>query len=117
MEDAKKTCSSASIGSAAKAKVRIAGAWSGAVEVELEVWTLPMLRQEVAMRAAVAPDRVKLIFGGKILRDDDPGKPLAQLGFKNNARVLSIKQDDQGEAINDQAAAEVERAKKLARIK
>ncbi|KAG6511264.1 hypothetical protein ZIOFF_029321 [Zingiber officinale] len=122
MEEAKKTCSSASIGSsatdsAAKAKVRIAGAWSGAVEVELEAWTLPMLREEVARRAAVAPALVKLIFGGKILRDDDPGKSLAQLGFKNNARVLSIKQDDQGKAIDDQAAAEDERAKKLARIK
>ncbi|XP_074579653.1 uncharacterized protein LOC141836135 [Curcuma longa] len=122
MEEAKKTCSSASIGSAAtdskaKAKVRIAGAWSGVVEVELEAWTPPMLREEVARRAAVAPDRVKLIFGGKILRDDDPGKSLAQLGFKNNARVLSIKKDDQGEAIDDQAAAEDERAKKLARIK
>ncbi|WOK91620.1 hypothetical protein Cni_G00311 [Canna indica] len=101
-----------------EAKVRIAGAWSGVIEIELEAWTLPMLRQEVARRAGSSPDCINLICGGKVLRDDDQAKPLAQLGFKNNAKVLAtVVQRDRGKAINDQAAAEAEHAKKLARIK
>ncbi|CAL9764797.1 unnamed protein product [Musa acuminata subsp. burmannicoides] len=127
MEDEEKatttsTSASPSVGSgdlksAAEAKVRIAGAWSGVIEVELEAWTLPMLRQEVARRAGAAPDCVNLICGGKVLRDDSRAKPLGQLGLKNNAKVLAtVVRGDRGKAINDQAASEAEHAKKLARI-
>ncbi|CAL9122886.1 unnamed protein product [Musa textilis] len=108
----------AALKSAAEAKVRIAGAWSGVIEVELEAWTLPMLRQEVAQRAGAAPDCVNLICGGKVLRDDSQAKPLGQLGLKNNAKVLAtVVRGDRGKAINDQAASEAEHAKKLARIR
>ncbi|CAL9056662.1 unnamed protein product [Musa banksii] len=117
------TSASPSVGSGdlkseAEAKVRIAGAWSGVIEVELEAWTLPMLRQEVARRAGAAPDCVNLICGGKVLRDDSRAKPLGQLGLKNNAKVLAtVVRGDRGKAINDQAASEAEHAKKLARIR
>ncbi|URE49310.1 UBA [Musa troglodytarum] len=102
---------------AAVSNVRISGAWSGVIEVQLEAWTLPMLRQEVARRAAASSDCVNLICGGKFLRDDDPAKPLAQLGFRNNSKVLAtVVQGDRGKAINKQADAQAEHAKKLARI-
>ncbi|CAL9102521.1 unnamed protein product [Musa textilis] len=102
---------------AAVSNVRISGAWSGVIEVQLEAWTLPMLRQEVARRAAASSDCVNLICGGKFLRDDDPAKPLSQLGFRNNSKVLAtVVQGDRGKAINKQADAQAEHAKKLARI-
>ncbi|RZR90011.1 hypothetical protein BHM03_00017838 [Ensete ventricosum] len=108
----------AALKSAEEAKVRIAGAWSGFIEVELEAWTLPILRQEVARRAGAEPDCVNLICGGKVLRDDSRAKPLGQLGLKNNAKVLAtVVRGDRGKAINDQAASEAEHAKKLARIR
>ncbi|CAL9771991.1 unnamed protein product [Musa acuminata subsp. burmannicoides] len=117
MEEAKATTVPPISSAAAVSNVRISGAWSGVIEVQLEAWTLPMLRQEVAWRAAASSDCVNLICGGKFLRDDDPAKSLAQLGFRNNSKVLAtVVQGDRGKAINKQADAQVEHAKKLARI-
>ncbi|PKU81666.1 hypothetical protein MA16_Dca019664 [Dendrobium catenatum] len=48
----------------ASAKLKIAGAWTGVLEVQLESWTLPMLREDVARRSGGSPDCIKLICGG-----------------------------------------------------
>lgn len=104
--------------SAAVAKLRIAGAWAGALEVELEEWTLPMLRAEVARRSGGSPDCINLICGGKVLKDCEEVRSLSQLGLKNNSKVLaSVVSPDRGKALNDEAAAEAERSKKLTRIR
>ncbi|XP_038988957.1 NEDD8 ultimate buster 1 isoform X2 [Phoenix dactylifera] len=113
--DAKKSPGSPS---AAVARLRIAGAWSGVLEVELEAWTLPMLRAEVARRSGGSPDCINLICGGKVLKDGEEVRPLSQLGLKNNSKVLaSVVSRDRGKALNEEAAAEAERSKKLARIR
>lgn len=113
--DAKKSPGSPS---AAVAKLRIAGAWAGVLEVELEAWTLPMLRAEVARRSGGSPDCINLICGGKVLKDGEEVRPLSQLGLKNNSKVLaSAVSPDRGQSLNEEAAAEAERSKKLTRIR
>ncbi|XP_010533103.1 PREDICTED: NEDD8 ultimate buster 1 [Tarenaya hassleriana] len=75
------------------AKLKVAGAWSGMVEVELDKWTVRMLRKEVGKRSGLDPGSIKIIFAGKILSDGDgdgDGAPsLSQLGMKENAKILS----------------------------
>lgn len=102
-------------------RIRVVGAWVGALEVELGAWTVPMLRAEVARRTGdVEPDRVGLIFGGRVLKDDPPAS-LQQVGLKRNAKVLStLTSPDRGRAIAAEAAAaavEEEHASRLARIR
>uniref|UniRef100_A0A0D9ZRJ3 UBA domain-containing protein n=1 Tax=Oryza glumipatula TaxID=40148 RepID=A0A0D9ZRJ3_9ORYZ len=91
---------------AAAERIRVVGAWAGSLEVELGGWTVPMLRAEVARRAGgVEPDRINLIFGGRVLKDDPPAS-LQQAGLKGNAKVLStLLAPDRGKAIAAQAAA------------
>jgi hypothetical protein len=79
------------------AKLKVAGAWSGTIEVFLDTWTVQMLRAEVASRAiGCDPSRINLICGGKVLRDGD--STLLQLGLKNNGKVLSTRMADAGKA-------------------
>ncbi|XVF34529.1 hypothetical protein REPUB_Repub18cG0066800 [Reevesia pubescens] len=47
------------------AKLRIVGIWVGVIELELENWTVAMLRAEVAKRTnAQSPDSINLISAG-----------------------------------------------------
>ncbi|KAG8066456.1 hypothetical protein GUJ93_ZPchr0004g39088 [Zizania palustris] len=101
-------------------RLRVVGAWSGALEVLLGVWTVPMLRAEVARRAGgVDPCRINLIFGGRVLRDDPP-ESLQQAGLKSNSKVLSsLTSPDRAKAIAAQAAAaaaEEEHTSRLTRL-
>uniref|UniRef100_J3M1Y5 UBA domain-containing protein n=1 Tax=Oryza brachyantha TaxID=4533 RepID=J3M1Y5_ORYBR len=102
-------------------RIRVVGAWAGALEVELGAWTVPMLRAEGARRAGggVEPDRISLIFGGRVLKDDPPSS-LQQAGLKANAKVLStLAAPDRGKAIAAQAAAaaaEEEHTNRLTRL-
>lgn len=101
-------------------RIRLVGAWAGPLEVELAAWTVPMLRAEVARRAGdVEPERIGLIFGGRVLKDD-PATSLQQAGLKSNAKVLStLASPDRGKAIAAEAAAaaaEEEHAARLVRL-
>lgn len=100
------------------AKLKIAGAWSGVLEVELEEWTVPMLREEVAKRSNCGSESINLICAGKVLKDGDGTQKLTQLGFKNNSKVLASRVcADQGKALKDELMAEEERSTRLSRLK
>ncbi|PKI66747.1 hypothetical protein CRG98_012942 [Punica granatum] len=96
------------------AKLKVAGTWAGVVEVELEQWTVPMLRAEVARRSNASPDSINLICAGKVLKDGDGTESLSQSGVKNNSKILSsrVNVDQKQELL-----AEEERASRLARVK
>lgn len=101
-------------------KLRIGGAWSGVLEVELDEWTVAMLRDEVANRSDCGgPHCINLICAGRVLRDGDGTEKLSQLGVKNNAKILASKVsiDQDGKSIKDEFLAEEERSKKLSRLK
>ena len=102
------------------AKLKVAGAWSGVLELALDTWTVQMLRAEVARRSnGCDPTRINLISGGKVLKDGD--STLLQLGLKNNGKVLATLMADSGKTkeIEEEAMKakdEEEHAKKLTRI-
>jgi hypothetical protein len=101
-------------------RIRVVGAWAGPLEVELAAWTVPMLRAVVARRAGdVEPERIGLIFGGRVLKDE-AASSLQQVGLKSNAKVLStLASPDRGKAIAAEAAvaaAEEEHAARLVRL-
>ncbi|XP_075509853.1 uncharacterized protein LOC142546176 [Primulina tabacum] len=101
-------------------KLRIGGAWSGVLEVELDDWTVAMLREEVANRSNCGGlHSINLICGGKMLRDGDGSEKLTQLGVKNNAKIFASKvsSDQVGKSQKDEFLAEEERANKLSRLK
>ncbi|KAL1189528.1 hypothetical protein V5N11_001509 [Cardamine amara subsp. amara] len=99
------------------AKLKVAGTWGGIIEVELENWTLNMLREEIAKRSGLDPESIKLICAGKILKDDggDATKTLTQLGIKENSKILSSREaaPEEGKSI----MAEEERSRRLSRVK
>ncbi|CAL5070354.1 unnamed protein product [Urochloa decumbens] len=102
-------------------RIRVVGKWVGALEVDLGAWTVPMLRAEVARRVGdgVEPDRVGLIFGGRVLKDDPPAS-LREAGLKGNSKVLcSLTSPDRAKEIAAEAAkakAEEEHAARLVRL-
>lgn len=101
-------------------RIRVVGTWAGALELDLDGWTVPMLRAEVARRAGdVEPCRIGLIFGGRVLKDDSPGS-LRQTGLKGNAKVLTtLTSPDRAKAIAAEASkakAEEEHANRLVRL-
>ncbi|PUZ49183.1 hypothetical protein GQ55_7G305700 [Panicum hallii var. hallii] len=102
-------------------RIRVVGKWVGALEVDLGAWTVPMLRAEVARRVGdgVEPERVGLIFGGRVLKDDPPAS-LREAGLKANAKVLSsLTSPDRAKEIAAEAAkakAEEEHAARLVRL-
>lgn len=101
-----------------RSKLKIGGSWSGVLEAELEVWTLPMLREEVAKRSNSTPDCINLICSGKVLKDGDGSAKLAELGLKNNSRILATRiSADQGKALKAELLAEEERSRRLERIR
>ncbi|KAL6223802.1 hypothetical protein ACLB2K_002660 [Fragaria x ananassa] len=100
------------------AKVKIAGTWVGLLELELDSWTVPMLREEVAKRSNCEPGSINLICAGRILKDGDGSESLTQLGVKNNAKILASRVCAQeGKSLGQELMAETERAKRLARVK
>ncbi|KAM0939087.1 putative Ubiquitin-like domain, UBA-like superfamily, Ubiquitin-associated domain-containing protein [Dioscorea sansibarensis] len=104
--------------SSSPAKLKLAGAWSGVLDVDLSSWTVLKLRDEVARRSGTSRDRINLICGGKILKDGNGVENLSQLGLKNNSKVLtSVVSADRGKALNDEAAAQADRSQKLARLR
>ncbi|MED6137294.1 hypothetical protein PIB30_063753 [Stylosanthes scabra] len=99
-----------------KQKVRVAGTWAGVLELELHNWNVAMLREEVAKRSNCNPNSINLISAGRILRDHDP--TLAQLGIKNNAKILSTRiSPEEGLSIKNHIIAEDERSTRLSRLK
>ncbi|CAI9782412.1 unnamed protein product [Fraxinus pennsylvanica] len=101
-------------------KLRIGGAWSGVLEVELDEWTVATLREEVAKKSGlVGPQCINLISAGRILRDGDGTEKLSQLGVKNNAKILASKvsTDQEGKSLKEEFLAEEERSKRLSRLK
>ncbi|XP_015932325.1 uncharacterized protein LOC107458616 [Arachis duranensis] len=100
-------------------KLRIGGTWVGVLDVELDNWNIPMLREEVAKRSNCNPHSINLICAGRILKDpDDPTRSLTQLGIKNNAKILSTRISvEEGQSIKNQIMAEEERSRRLSRLK
>nr|DAD27285.1 TPA_asm: hypothetical protein HUJ06_028753 [Nelumbo nucifera] len=110
--------SEASSKNTSMAKLKIAGSWSGALEVDLDVWTIPMLREEVARRSNCRPESIKLICGGKVLKDGEGNDKLSELGIKNNGKILASRVGaDEGKSMKEAFLAEEERSRRLARIK
>lgn len=100
------------------AKLKIGGAWTGVLEVELEEWTVIRLREEVVKRAGGdEPQLINLICGGKVLKDGDGTEKLSQLGIKNNAKILVSKVSSDQEKQRVEFLAEEERSKRLMRLK
>lgn len=100
------------------AKLKIAGIWVGVLEVELENWSIPMLREEVAKRSNMLPQNVNLICAGKVLKDGDGSENLSQLGIRNNAKILATRLSvEEGKSLKDELMAEEERSSRISRIK
>uniref|UniRef100_A0A2P2ILV0 Uncharacterized protein MANES_14G119700 n=1 Tax=Rhizophora mucronata TaxID=61149 RepID=A0A2P2ILV0_RHIMU len=100
------------------AKLKIAGTWAGVLEVELENWTVPMLREEVAKRSNMGTESINLICAGKVLRDGDGNEKLAQLGVKKNSKILATRVAvAEGKSVKEELMADEERNSRLARIK
>lgn len=100
------------------AKLKIAGTWSGVLEVELENWTIPMIRAEVAKRSNCGPESINLICAGKVLKDGDGNQKLIELGIKNNAKILASRAAvDEGKSLREELMAEDERSSRLSRVK
>lgn len=95
------------------AKLRVAGAWSGQIQVPLHDWTVAHLRSHLASLSGFTHDSINLICAGKILKDGTPGT-LSQLGVNGNSKLLMTR------VARQQASAfvaEEERVARLARIK
>jgi hypothetical protein len=56
-----------------RTRLRVAGVWSGSLEVSLDEWSVEKLRAEVSSHSGIATDCIKLICAGRILKDDASG--------------------------------------------
>lgn len=96
------------------AKLKIAGAWCGVLETDLEQWTIPFLKQQISNRLNCSIDSINLICSGKVLKDDKGTLKLSDLGVKNNSKILVTRvSPDQGK----QFFAEEEKTIRLQRLK
>lgn len=99
--------------------LRVAGAWSGSMEVLLDEWTVKDLRAEVSRRSGFSLPTVNLISAGKILKDLQPGREqhsltLRDAGLGENSKLLVTRVGgEQANAMN----RETERSERLSRIK
>ncbi|KAF8035986.1 hypothetical protein BT93_C1876 [Corymbia citriodora subsp. variegata] len=99
-------------------QLKVIGIWSGAIEVELDRWTVPMLQEEVARQLNLSPDSINLTFGSNVLKDGDGTAKLSELGVKGNAEILSTRVCvDQGKSLEEEDMANDERSCWLARVK
>ncbi|ERN14290.1 NEDD8 ultimate buster 1 [Amborella trichopoda] len=99
-------------------KIRIGGAWSGVLEVKLEEWTLPMLKEEIGKRSNCSANRLNLIFSGKVLKDAVGDKKLVDFSLKNNSKILASRTSpDSGNTLNAFMAEEEERSRRLNRVR
>ncbi|XP_024370673.1 uncharacterized protein [Physcomitrium patens] len=103
-----------------RVRLRVAGAWSGTLEVSLDEWSVEKLRTEVSSHSGIAKDCIKLISAGRILKDEvvgtaDTRKTLRELGIGPNSKLLltRIAPPLQTNSVD----VEQERAERLARIK
>lgn len=88
------------------------------MDVELDNWTVIMLREEIARRSNCGVESINLICGGRILKDGDGGEKLLDLGVKNNSRILAMRvSTEEGKSLNVELMAEEERSNRLARVK
>lgn len=96
------------------AKLKIAGAWCGVLEAELEQWTIPFLKQQISNRLDCSIDSINLICAGKVLRDDKGTQKLIEMGLKNNSKILVTRvSPDQGKEL----IAEEEKTIRVQRLK
>ncbi|GAQ78669.1 ubiquitin-associated (UBA)/TS-N domain-containing protein [Klebsormidium nitens] len=111
----------ASSASEASVSLRVAGSWSGEVTVQLSTCRLSELRKKVAEASGFDEDGMKLICGGRMLKDDGGDKVLSQIGVTEKSKLLVTKvsaaqvQDMAAEAEN--ARLMEERTQRLARLK
>ncbi|KAF5207762.1 Nedd8 ultimate buster [Thalictrum thalictroides] len=100
-------------------KLKVAGAFSGILEVDLDNWTIPMLRDEIAKRANFESNSINLICAGKVLKNGENNQKLSEFGIKNNAKILATKVSttDQGDSLKKQFMDEDERSRLLDRIR
>lgn len=100
------------------AKLRVAGSWSGVVEVPLDSWTVADLRAELSRRTGFSGPSINLICAGKILKDDAGSSAgsrcLKEVGLSDNSKLMMTRAGvEQAIEIN----AEKERSERLSRIK
>ncbi|CAI8587346.1 unnamed protein product [Vicia faba] len=98
------------------AKLKIAGSWSGVLEeVDLEIWTISSLREEVAKRSNCEnPHFINFICAGRILKDDNGTLTLTELGVKNNSKILAtLTSPQQGKSL----VVEEQSSHRLARLR
>lgn len=97
-----------------RTRLRVAGAWSGSLEVLLDAWTVEQLRSELSSHSGIALNSIKLICAGRVLKDN-AAKNLRELGIGPNSKLL-LTRVAPPEPMHT-ADAEQERAERLARIK
>ncbi|XP_074274025.1 uncharacterized protein LOC141597457 [Silene latifolia] len=97
-------------------KIKIAGVWTGTVDVNLEEWSVKMLREHVARLCnSDDPFLFRLICSGRLLKDDDPpNSSLFDLGIPINAKILATKVSPDDHA---NLASQELRSNRLARLK
>lgn len=99
-------------------RLRIAGTYNGAIEVDFDQWTVGNLKEEVARLSNRPLDTIKLICSGKVLKDDDRDKKLSELGVPDNSKVLASRISlQEGNSLRHELMAEDERQTRLARLK
>ncbi|KAH9623583.1 hypothetical protein KSS87_009780 [Heliosperma pusillum] len=97
-------------------KIKIAGVWRGTVDVNMEEWSVGMLREHIARLCnSDNPGLFRLICCGRLLKDDDPpNSTLFDLGIPINAKILATKV-----SLHDHAnlVSQEQRSARLARLK
>ena len=80
-------------------KLKVSGLWSRVIEVDLEEWTVPMLRAELAKSSQCPSENLKVICADKILKHEFANKKLRDVGLRANSRILISRVDvDQAKA-------------------
>ncbi|KAM2610306.1 hypothetical protein TB1_038406 [Malus domestica] len=74
---------------------------------------MPMLRDEVAKRSNCNPNSINLICAGRVLKDGGGDEKLAQVGIKNNAKILANRVcTEEGKSLKEELMAEGERSRR-----
>ncbi|KAM1185359.1 hypothetical protein FF1_014634 [Malus domestica] len=72
-----------------------------------------MLRDEVAKRSNCDPNLINLICTGRVLKDGGGDEKLAQVGIKNNAKILASQVcAEEGKSLKEELMAEGERCRR-----